>query len=191
MGRKDIYKDGLKTQFSATNQPANAGRKPSKLKKFMKDFDVSKLDVDMLARNIIFNYTYADIKKLYEGMNENSDIQDSLPVGIAVLISGMFHDIKRGDNRITNSLLDRIYGKPVDYNEMEYGKRIEQLEKYLSGENNETSIDSNVLDDPYNQELKRQIMESEQDRNELKQKLLETERQLNQIMAEQKARGDS
>ncbi|MCL2174581.1 MAG: hypothetical protein FWB73_00920 [Treponema sp.] len=189
MGRKDIYKDGINTQFSKTNQPANAGRKPSKLKKFIKDFDVSKLDVDILARNIIFNYSYADIKKLYEGLKDKPEIQDSLPVGIAVLISGMYHDIKRGDNKITNSLLDRIYGKPVDFTDMEYGKRIEQIEQLING-NSETDIDTDLINDPYNKELKRILTVSENEKMELQNQLTETNRKLNQLLAEQKARAE-
>ena len=173
----NLAADNMGTRFSSTRQPAKAGRKPSKLKAWIKDFDVSKMDVDILARNIIWNYTYGDIQKLYNGLKGDQEIQDSMPLGVAVLISGMMHDVKRGDNRVINSLLDRLYGKAVDYNEMEYGKRIEQLEAIIKG-TGKTVIDPSELDSPYTAELRQRLAETEQVKSDIEQRLLETENEL-------------
>ena len=169
----NIAAHGIHTQFSSTRQPAKAGRKPSRLKKWIKDFDVSKSDIDILARNIIFNYSYKELKQLYKEM----ETDENLPVGIAALISGMLHDIKRGDNKVMNSLFDRIYGKPVDYNEMEYGKRLDAIEQAIRG-TGQTVIDPTEIDNPYAQNLKKQLENERKITADLQANILDMKRQI-------------
>ena len=104
--------NGKETQFSSTNQPPNAGRKPSRLKKFIKDFDVSKDDIDAIIKNLVFNLSYDELKKLYKSLDENG--HSNLSAGLAALVSGILHDVKRGDVRVVSLLLDRVYGKSAE-----------------------------------------------------------------------------
>ena len=51
-GDKELYKKGIATQFSSTNQPKKKGRKPSILKK-LKAIGLSHEDITGLLENII------------------------------------------------------------------------------------------------------------------------------------------
>ena len=103
---------GKNTQFQPGQSGNPTGRKPSRLKKFIKDFDVTKSDIDALVKNILFNYSFDDLRKLYKSLDEHE--QSSMSAGVAALVSGILHDVKRGDIKATNSLLDRVYGKPKE-----------------------------------------------------------------------------
>jgi nitrogenase molybdenum-iron protein alpha/beta subunit len=68
---------------------------------------VSSDDITNLFKNLIANYTLGELKLMVEGENKNN-----LPV-IAVLgISALLHDMKTGTLTATNSVLDRVMGKP-------------------------------------------------------------------------------
>ena len=51
-------------RFTATNQPKNPGRKPSKLRKFLIENNVSREDASVIVRNMLFNYTKEQLEKL-------------------------------------------------------------------------------------------------------------------------------
>ena len=126
MNNKSIVDDGKDTQFSSTNQPPKAGRKPNMLKKFIKEYDVSKQDVETIIKNLTWNYSAKQLKALYKSLGNNTaseippELQPfvnkhgELPAGITVIISGIMHDVQRGDMKVTNSLLDRVYGKAAE-----------------------------------------------------------------------------
>jgi hypothetical protein len=109
-GRKEIAIDGEKTRFSSANQPGNQGRRPSMLKAWIKESGVSGDDIITIFKNLIANYTLGELKRMVEGENKNN-----LPV-IAVLgISALLHDMKTGTLTATNSVLDRVIGKPTQH----------------------------------------------------------------------------
>ena len=93
--------------FSSENQPANRGRKPSKLKKWIKENNVANEDFIGIFKNIIATHTIEELQKMIEGDNENK-----LPVIVALCISAFIHDMKTGTLTAANSVLDRIIGKP-------------------------------------------------------------------------------
>ncbi|MDR0629190.1 MAG: hypothetical protein LBG24_06070 [Treponema sp.] len=118
--REDILKDGEKTRFSSTNQPGNRGRKPSKLKKWIKESGVSSEDIITIFKNIIVNNTLEEIQQMVEGDNKTK-----LPVIVVLGISAFLHDMRTGTLAAANSVLDRIMGKPTQQVILETGDRAE------------------------------------------------------------------
>jgi len=113
MPREDGLRRGVATRFSSTNQPAKRGRIPSKLKKFAKDNAISKSDVDMVFKNLIFWKTIEELQEMIKpGQKEK------LPVIVVLLISAFIQDMKSGTLKEVNTVLDRIWGKPMQQVEM-------------------------------------------------------------------------
>ncbi|MDR2150110.1 MAG: hypothetical protein LBO67_04715 [Spirochaetaceae bacterium] len=107
MAREDGLAAGVRTRFSSTYQPANRGRKPSKLKKWIKENGVSNEDFIALFKSIIATHTIEELEKMIEGDNKKK-----LPVIVALCISAFIHDMKTGTLNAANSILDPIMGKP-------------------------------------------------------------------------------
>jgi hypothetical protein len=108
VAREDGLAAGVRTRFSSEYQPANRGRKPSKLKKWIKENGVSNEDFIGIFKNIIATHTIEELEKMIEGDNKKK-----LPVIVALCISAFIHDIKTGTLTAANSILDRIMGKPT------------------------------------------------------------------------------
>jgi hypothetical protein len=111
---------GLRTRFSSTYQPANRGRKPSKLKKWIKENSVSNEDFIAIFKNIIAVHTIEELQLMIEGDNKNK-----LPVIVALCISAFIHDMKTGTLTAANSILDRIMGKATQQLILGTGDRTE------------------------------------------------------------------
>lgn len=101
-----IVEQGKATRFSATNRPKNPGRKPSKLKKFIKQNNVSQSDVNAIFQHLIFGSSVEELKDLVSPSKK-----DSQPVIVVLLVSAFLEDIKNGTLHEVNSVLDRLYGK--------------------------------------------------------------------------------
>jgi hypothetical protein len=108
MAREDGLAAGVRTRFSSTYQPANRGRKPSKLKKWIKETNVSNEDFIGIFKNIIATHTIEELEKMIGGDNKMK-----LPMIVALCISAFIHDMKTGTLTAANSILDRIMGKPT------------------------------------------------------------------------------
>ena len=108
MAREDGLAAGVRTRFSSSYQPENRGRKPSKLKKWIKENGVSNEDFIAIFKNIIAVHTIEELQNMIEGDNKNK-----LPVIVALCISAFIHDMKTGTLTAANSVLDRIMGKPT------------------------------------------------------------------------------
>jgi hypothetical protein len=108
MAREDGLEAGVGTRFSSEYQPANRGRKPSKLKKWIKENGVSNEDFIAIFKNIIATHTLEELEKMIEGDNKKK-----LPVIVALCISAFIHDMKTGTLTAANSVLDRFMVKPV------------------------------------------------------------------------------
>jgi len=106
MPREDGLRAGIPHRFSSTNQPTKRGRLPSKLKKFCKDNAISKADVDMVFKNLIFGKTIEELQEMIKpGQKEK------LPVIVVLLISAFIHDMQNGTLKEVNTVLDRVWGK--------------------------------------------------------------------------------
>jgi hypothetical protein len=108
VAREDGLAAGIRTRFSSEYQPANRGRKPSKLKKWIKENGVSNEDFIAIFKNLIATRTIEELQDMIEGDNKKK-----LPVVVALCISAFIHDMKTGTLTAANSVLDRIMGKPT------------------------------------------------------------------------------
>jgi hypothetical protein len=106
MARKDIAKDGINTRFSSTNQPANRGRKPSVVAKYIKDNGVAMSDIKALITSLLFAYDKNDIAALLNNKKE------SVPIGISLILKAIITDLQKGSMANLDKLLDRACGKP-------------------------------------------------------------------------------
>ncbi|MDR1399409.1 MAG: hypothetical protein LBJ41_05765 [Treponema sp.] len=120
MAREDGLAAGIRTRFSTEYQPANRGRKPSKLKKWIKENGVSNEDFVAIFKNIIAVHTIEELQQMIDGDNKNK-----LPVIVALCISAFIHDMKTGTLTAANSVLDRIMGKPTQQLLLGGGDRME------------------------------------------------------------------
>ena len=108
MPRSDGLAAGARTQFSSAYQPANRGRKPSKLKKWIKEYSVSVEDFTAVFRNIIAVHTLGELEELV-----NAENKKKLPVIVALCVSAFLRDMKTGTLTSANTVLDRVMGKPA------------------------------------------------------------------------------
>ena len=106
MKGSNINSIGRETRFSSTNQPKNPGRRPSKLKKFIKNNSVSQSDVNKVFQHLIFGSTLEELEELVKPKNKSKQ-----PVIVVLLVSAFLEDIKNGTLHEVNTVLDRIYGK--------------------------------------------------------------------------------
>ena len=113
MNNPKLAEYGAPYRFSSTNQPAKRGRLPSKLKKFCKDNAISKADVDMVFKNLIFGKTIEELQDMIRPGNK-----EKLPVIVVLLISAFIQDMKSGTLKEVNTVLDRIWGKPSQHIEI-------------------------------------------------------------------------
>jgi hypothetical protein len=105
MPRKDIYKDGEKTQFSSTNQPENSGRRPSVFAKYIRENRVSLDDLRVLISSLL-GYSAPEIDAILK------DKVNSPPVAIVLLLKAITADMKKGDLSNFVKLVERTFGKP-------------------------------------------------------------------------------
>jgi hypothetical protein len=120
MANPNLAAEGAAYRFSSTNQPAKQGRKPSKLKKWIKENSVSTEDFIAIFKNIIAVHTIEELQQMIDGDNKNK-----LPVIVALCISAFIHDMKTGTLTAANSVLDRIMGKPTQQINLGSGDRTE------------------------------------------------------------------
>jgi hypothetical protein len=123
--KEDITADGVKTRFSSGYQPANRGRKPSKLKKWIKENGVSNEDFTAIFKNIIATHTIEELEKMTDGDNKKK-----LPVIVALCISAFIHDMRTGTLTAANSVLDRVMGKPAQQVILDAGGHLGALDEF-------------------------------------------------------------
>jgi len=107
MPRADGLAAGVRTRFSSDCQPANRGRKPSQLKAWIKENNVSSEDFIAIFTTIIATNTLEELEDMV-----SEERKKKLPVIVALCISAFLRDMKTGTLLATNSILDRIMGKP-------------------------------------------------------------------------------
>ena len=105
MPRKDIWKDGINTQFSASNPPQNPGRRPSVFAKYIKENRVSLDDIRALISSLLC-YDPDEIQKMI------SDKKNKPPVALILMLKAIKSDMDKGVIDNLERLTDRAYGKP-------------------------------------------------------------------------------
>jgi hypothetical protein len=109
IGNPNIVEYGKNTQFSKTHRPKKPGRKPSKLKKWIKDYDLSKSDVDAMLINFLFDKDIGEI----EAIVNNKKLRDKLPAAIAFQLQILINQAKKGDGRHIENIFYMLHGRPV------------------------------------------------------------------------------
>ncbi len=89
-------------KFTSDYRPKNPGRKPSKLKKYIKDNNIGIQDVRLMMKSVLA----MDEVQLRDKM-----IDQSVPMMIRLFIRAYMQDFKLGRLDNFNSMLDRIFGK--------------------------------------------------------------------------------
>ena len=90
------------TQFSASRQPKGNGRKPSKLRKFLKVNNLSALDIQLIASNLI-NATLEELEEMAEDRTK--------PILLCGAARAFLRDYKEGTTPTMQWLIDRAFGK--------------------------------------------------------------------------------
>lgn len=111
MGYDKLSEAGKATQFSSTNQPPNAGRKPNKLKKYIKDNNLSMTDLVWIFQTIISQHTADEVKKMVE--TRKDDKGGPLNALVWGFLYAWLKDCQKGwtGGGINTIMLDRAYGK--------------------------------------------------------------------------------
>jgi hypothetical protein len=109
VGNPNIAEAGKGTQFSKTHRPKNPGRKPSKLKKWIKDYSLSKADVEGLLTNFLFAKDLGEIEEIVN----TKKLRDKLPAAIGFQLQILVNQAKKGDGRHLENIYYMLVGKPV------------------------------------------------------------------------------
>jgi hypothetical protein len=109
IGNPNIVEAGKGTRFSKTNRPKNPGRKPSKLKKWIKDYELSKNDVDAVFINFLFDKSIGEIEEIIN----DKKLRDKLPSGIGFQLQILINQAKKGNGRHLENILYMLFGKPT------------------------------------------------------------------------------
>jgi hypothetical protein len=136
----NIAEHGRATRFSSENQPAKKGRKPYKLKKYIKDNDLSLHDQILIFKELIAKRTLDEIKQIVKAGRDRDGVE------VSVLIWGFcvafLADCKKGMPAvgIYNQMLDREHGKarqPIEHSgavgvtEMTHEEREKLINEYV------------------------------------------------------------
>lgn len=126
-GDKELYKKGIATQFSSTNQPRKKGRKPSILKK-LKAIGLSHEDITGLLENIIMAN-----KQEAQEMLKNPE----LPIMAVGYLSALIKEIQAGKSLTIEAIIDRLDGKATQKVQAETTLRDAQPPAIYFGEEEE------------------------------------------------------
>ena len=103
-GNPNITEIGIENRFTSENQPAKNGMKPSLLKKYITENNLSAIDVSIIARELLN-------KSREELMRISADPKE--PILVAGCAAAMLKDITRGLTNTLQWLADRGVGKTV------------------------------------------------------------------------------
>jgi hypothetical protein len=137
--RKDIYKDGVKTQFSKDNQPENRGRRPSLLARYIKENGVSITDIKLMIGSFAFAYNTKEIASLLK------DKDNPPPIGVSLILGALNDDLKNKSLSNLEKLMDRAYGRPTQKDIVEFGDIPESAKDRLTKIFGETQKESEKI----------------------------------------------
>jgi len=92
-------------KFSTENQPAKRGRRRSQLGDFITKYEVSLKDLKTVFMEIAFNNSVVELEVLQK--------DKTIPALVSFVVSALLADMHKGSLNTLDSLLDRIYGKPI------------------------------------------------------------------------------
>jgi hypothetical protein len=119
-------------QFSSEYRPATTGRKPSQLKKYIKETNINREDVAAMIKTVLFQKNYQELKLLVS--------DDYQPMIIRLFVKAFLNDFKNGSLVNLQVMLDRAFGAPkqditvsgeITVTTMTYEQRKELIDEYL------------------------------------------------------------
>lgn len=126
MGNPDIYKTAVPFQKGNDIRRKGNGRKPSKLKKFIKQNNVSSQDMRVIMTNFLCRYSLEELKELH-----NQEGEKKLPMIVYGLIDSLIDDIEKHKlNSIELALryTTELPNRRIDLNT--HGKLDEVIDKF-------------------------------------------------------------
>ena len=120
--------------FTSERQPAKRGRKPSVLKKYIKDNDINREDVALMIKNVLFSKSYDELVDILQDNKQ--------PMIIRLFIKSYLNDFKKGSLINLQYLLDRAFGNPkqeievsgnISVDQMSYEEREAKIREYIEG----------------------------------------------------------
>lgn len=130
-----MAEDNKKTRWTSENQPANRGRKPSKLRRFIKDNNLSHIDVAFMIR-YIFEKNQKQLIELYKNVK--------LPMLVRLFIAAFLDDFEKRRLQNLEILMRRAFGDPektlkiIDEDRQLTDEEIDARLKQILGEENES-----------------------------------------------------
>jgi len=119
MANPNPNRENLK-KFSSTYQPANKGRKPSKLRKYIKENNLGIQDVRLMMKQVLA----MDEVQLKEKL-----MDQRVPMMIRLFIRAYLQDFKAGRMDNFNSMLDRVFGKSDQNINMNGGLAVTEMSR--------------------------------------------------------------
>lgn len=95
----------LRPQWTSEDQPANRGRKPSKLKKFISDNHLTSDDVRNMCKYIL---------PLDENQLKELTLDTSKPISMRIFARSVLEDFKKKDIKNIMNLMNRAFGMPKE-----------------------------------------------------------------------------
>jgi hypothetical protein len=104
-GNPNVIEAGRATRWKPGQKPPGAGRKPSKLKKYIKAVDFSSDDLERLLKNLFANHTLEEIK----AMAQNG----KLPAIVWGFVVAWMSDVRKGGTGggFISQMMERAFGK--------------------------------------------------------------------------------
>jgi hypothetical protein len=122
MSNKEAYKNGVNTQFSSENQPANAGRRKNMFTALKDKYELSANDVSS-----IIEYLCSLTQEQLHDQILNNPEKTVLEIAFAKAI---LEATKKGDLSQIEKLLDRKVGKVPSKIEADINANIETANKF-------------------------------------------------------------
>jgi hypothetical protein len=140
---------GRNTQFSASSQPQNNGRKPSKLRRYIKDNRLSALDIVLMVKQF-----YGKSREEIQAMASDS----KAPIFISGIAKALLSDFLRGRVDVIAWLTDRGFGKAIEklevsgavdvtqYTPEQRKQRLDELRRRADERNIENKVSGNATE---------------------------------------------
>ena len=108
--------------FSSTYQPKSNGRKPSKLRKYIKENNISRSDISLLIKNLVLSgNTEEELKKIL--------LDQDRPMLVRLFVRAFLDDFKKSGLQNFSTFMTHVFGLPKQDIEVSGGLDIAMLTK--------------------------------------------------------------
>ena len=113
------YHPPKKCRFTSSNQPKNNGRKPSQLKRYIKDNNLGIEDVRLIMK-FMLTKTEAELEEIQDDV--------SRPMMVRTIVRAYLHDYECKNMQTLDVMLNRIFGFAKQ--EIDQNVKVEMTNKY-------------------------------------------------------------